>query len=142
MKIKNYFLKTVFFLGFIALTSVVSFAQQPQQKKQEQKAKTEQPSWMKSKNYGSDVKNVYFPDQDMYYNVKKEVYIYKADGKWKESKSVPSKYSKVDFAKAKQTKLTKDTTKPQKENSTHKKGSSQKGNSSQKTNSPQSPNKK
>lgn len=131
MKIKNYFLSVLAIVGFIAITSDNTFAQQPQKPQEthkqqtQKKGKTENPSWMKESN--DNVKNVYFPEQDMYYNVKNKNYIYKADGKWKKSKSIPSKYKNENLGNAKKVELTQNTSKPQKNNSEHKKGNSQQG---------------
>lgn len=120
MKIRNYFAATLLAIVCLVVVNNDAFAQQQQQPKK--KHQTEQPSWMTKKGYDETIKNVYFSAQDMYYNVKKKVYIYKNNGKWIESTKIPSKYSNVDLSKASSVKLTKKTNKPQKDNATHKKG--------------------
>lgn len=77
---KNYFITAL--IGCLMVININAFAQQPQKTKE--KKQTTQPTWMQTKGYDDNVKNVYFPDQDMYYNVKKKVYIYKNNGKWTE----------------------------------------------------------
>ncbi len=128
MKTRNFFYLILFVAGCLFIANNNAFAQQPQQsQKKGQKAQTGQPSWMKSQECGENVKNIYFPAQDMYYNVKKKAYIYKKDGKkWEQSKEVPAKYSSVDLGKASKVGLTENTSKPQNKNSEHKKNAVQK----------------
>ena len=120
MKIRNYFLIVVMSIGFIAVMPGNSFAQNQNQNQKQKKQVSEKPAWMPSNGYKENVGNIYFPEQDMYYNIKKNVYIYQNNGKWTESKQVPSAYSKTDFSKAKKVEMTTKTNKPQKNNTEHK----------------------
>jgi hypothetical protein len=43
------------------------------------------------------VDNYYLPDIDTYYNVASQSYYYNEGGSWKNSKTLPSKYSKYDL---------------------------------------------
>ena len=56
-------------------------SQQAQPKKESQKS--ENPNWAPEKGYDNSVKNIYFPEQNVYFNLDKNTYMYKDGDKWK-----------------------------------------------------------
>ena len=60
------------------------------------------PPWAPAGGYNAKTTHVFLPDQNMYFDLKKNVYIYEENGKWFNSSTPPQKFSEVDFNNAKQ----------------------------------------
>lgn len=78
------------------------------------------PSWAPAHGYRADTRHVYFPDQNMYFDVQRNNYIYFHDGKWQVSVKLPSLYVGVDLGRAAKIELNLNTDSPQRYNEEHK----------------------
>lgn len=79
-------------------------AQEPKKEKQPQKQES---SWTKDANFKDNTVSVYFPEQDVYYNVSKKTYTYKKGKEWTESKDMPKSMQKADLKSAKKVEIDK-----------------------------------
>jgi hypothetical protein len=78
------------------------------------------PSWAPAHGYRANTRQVYFPEQNFYYDVEKSVYISLSGGNWQVSASLPAVFAGVDLSLAVQVELDLNTDAPQKYNSDHK----------------------
>ncbi len=90
------------------------------------------PSWAPAHGYRANTRQVYFPDQNVYFDVQKSVYISLAGTNWQVSASIPIALSGVDLKIAAKVELDLSTDSPQKYNSDHKAKYKGKGKSNQK----------
>ncbi len=56
------------------------------------------PPWAPAHGYRVKTRHVYFPQQNMYYDLQRGVYIFVNNGQWAVSASIPSRFGRVDFA--------------------------------------------
>lgn len=77
------------------------------------------PPWAPAHGYRAKTRHVYFPDQNFYFDVQKNVYIYMSDDKWQVAVKLPSLYAEIDLKGAVKVELELDTDSPQKYNSDH-----------------------
>ena len=77
------------------------------------------PPWAPAHGYRAKTRQVYFPDQNFYFDVQKGVYIYLSGGKWEVGVKLPSFYAGIDLKQAVQIELELDTDTPQLYNSEH-----------------------
>lgn len=77
------------------------------------------PSWAPAKGFRKKTKQIYFPEQNMYYDVDRSVYIYAKGNNWEVSASLPSIFANVNLNTAKQVEMKLDTDAPQKMNAEH-----------------------
>jgi hypothetical protein len=91
--------------------------------KAEKKEKTKggPPSWAPAHGYRAKTRQVYFPEQNVYYDTQKESYIYFSNGKWEVSVGLPPILKGVDLKIAKKIEMELDTDQPQLYNDEHKK---------------------
>jgi len=78
------------------------------------------PSWAPAKGYKKSIKHIYFPQYNMYYDLKKGTYIYMSGDTWQINAKLPSTFLKINFQLAKKIQLNIDTNTPQDFNKTHK----------------------
>ena len=78
------------------------------------------PSWAPAHGYRAQTRYIYFPDQNVYYDNQKGVYISLNGDNWNVSASLPSIFSGVDLNMALKVELDLSTDTPQKYNSDHK----------------------
>ncbi|MBP1637935.1 MAG: Protein of unknown function precursor [Bacteroidetes bacterium] len=78
------------------------------------------PAWAPANGYRENARHIYFPQQNMYYDLQKEVYMYNNGGIWLIIKSVPAIYKNVNLNIAPQVQLFLDTNDPFSFNDTHK----------------------
>lgn len=97
-----------------------TYAQQPSHRTKDSK-KSKKNEWVSNAGIKQTTKNVYFPEQNVYYNVDKKTYIYKSEDKWKESKKVPNTMKSVDLNKANKVEIDDKSNTPQSHNDSHKK---------------------
>ena len=78
------------------------------------------PSWAPAHGYRAETRHIYFPDQNIFYDVQKSIYISLSGDNWQVSASIPSVFSGVDLSVAVKVELDLSTDTPQKYNSDHK----------------------
>ena len=107
-------LKALFaILILIAFFSVESFGQG--------KSKSNgPPSWAPAHGYRASTRQIFFPDENVYFDVQKRVYISLSGSNWQVSASLPSVLSGVDLNVAVKIELDLNTDTPQKYNKEHK----------------------
>lgn len=77
-------------------------------------------NWAPAHGYRATTRQIYFPDQNVYYDVQKGVYISLSGSNWQVSASLPSIFSGVDLNVSAKIELDLDTDTPQKYNKEHK----------------------
>ena len=77
------------------------------------------PYWAPANGYRDQTRHIYFPQQNIYYDLQKEVYMYDDGGLWFVIKSVPEKYKNINLRKSPQVQLFLNTDAPYTENETH-----------------------
>lgn len=60
------------------------------------------PPWAPAHGYRAKTRHIYFPQQNMYYDLQKNVYIFLNHGNWMVSASIPAVYGRIDLRMAKQ----------------------------------------
>lgn len=78
------------------------------------------PAWAPAHGYREKTRQVYFPDQNFYFDIQKNVYIYMSGDTWQVNVKLPSLYAEIDLNGAFKVELELDTDSPQKYNSNHK----------------------
>ena len=78
------------------------------------------PKWAPAHGYRAKTRHVYFPEQNMYYDIKKGVYIYLNKGKWEISAKVPLIFTGINLGKSTQIELDFYDDNPHKHNYSHK----------------------
>jgi len=63
------------------------------------------PPWAPAHGYRAQVRHVYFPEYNFYYDVQREMYIYMAGGNWLFSVSLPLMFARVDLPHAQMVEL-------------------------------------
>ena len=63
------------------------------------------PHWANSNRYGANVRQVYFPEQNMYYDLHRDVYIFLNGRNWAVSASLPRIFANINFGIAPQVRL-------------------------------------
>jgi len=77
------------------------------------------PPWAPANGYRAKTRQVYFPDQNFYYDTQKGVYIFLNGKNWEISAKLPSLFSGIDLKVAAKVELDLDTDTPQKFNADH-----------------------
>lgn len=89
------------------------------------------PPWAPAHGYRAKTRHIYFPNQNMYYDIQKGVYIYFNNGKWAVSVKVPSIFVGINLGRSTQVELDFYGDSPQRYNYSHKtKYKKNKGNAS------------
>ena len=65
-------------------------------------AETTLPPWAPANGYNAKTTHVFLPDQNIYFDLNKNVYIYEDNGQWFNSPVAPDKFRDVDLRNAKQ----------------------------------------
>ena len=78
------------------------------------------PPWAPAHGYRAKTRHIYFPDQNMYYDIQKGVYIYFNNGKWAVSVKVPSLFVGINLGRSTQIELDFYGDSPQRYNYSHK----------------------
>ena len=96
------------------------------------------PSWAPAHGYRDNTRHIYFPEQNVYYDLQEGLYISLSGDNWQVSASLPSIFSGVDLSIVAKVELDLSTDSPQKYNGEHKvkykgKGKSEKDKSKDKS---------
>jgi len=86
---------------------------------QRNKPKKGPPSWAPAHGYRANSRHIYFPEQNIYYDVQKSIYISLSGDNWQVSVNLPSIFSGIDMSIAVKVELDLSTDTPQKYNSEH-----------------------
>ena len=78
------------------------------------------PPWAPAHGYRAKTRHVYFPDQNMYYDIQKSNYIYFSNGKWSISTRVPWIFVGINLGRSSQVELDFYGDAPQRYNYSHK----------------------
>jgi len=78
------------------------------------------PPWAPAHGYRAKTRHIYFPNQNMYYDIQKSNYIYFSNGKWSISTRVPSIFVGINLGKSTQIQLDYFGSYPQYFNKDHK----------------------
>ena len=78
------------------------------------------PPWAPAHGYRAKTRHIYFPNQNMYYDIQKSNYIYFSNGKWSISTRVPSIFVGINLGKSTQIQLDYYGSYPQYYNKDHK----------------------
>ncbi|WP_291136615.1 hypothetical protein [Flavobacterium sp. UBA7663] len=78
------------------------------------------PPWAPAHGYRAKTRHIYFPDQNMYYDIQKSNYIYFTNGKWSISTRVPSIFVGINLGRSSQVELDFYGDRPQRYNYSHK----------------------
>lgn len=112
-------MKTKSTLTGIALLLILAFATTLSTLGQEKEKSKGPPAWAPAHGYRAKTRHIYFPDQNLYFDIQKKVYIYLSADKWQVSVKLPSLYAGIDLKGATKVELELDTDSPQKYNSEH-----------------------
>ncbi len=69
-------------------------------------AKAGTPPWAQANGYNKKTTHIYLPEQNIYFDLNKNVYLFEENGVWIDSQTLPQKYSGIDFSKSRQMELT------------------------------------
>ena len=78
------------------------------------------PSWAPAHGYRANTRHIYFPEQNVYYDLQEGVYISLSGDNWQVTANLPSIFSGVDLNIVAKVELDLSTDSPQKYNSEHK----------------------
>ncbi len=78
------------------------------------------PPWAPAHGYRAKTRHIYFPDQNMYYDIQRGNYIYFNNGKWSVSVKVPSIFVGINLGRSTQIELDFYGDRPQRYNYSHK----------------------
>ena len=95
------------------------------------------PSWAPAHGYRANTTYIYFPEQNVYFDIQKSVYISLSGDNWQVNASIPSIFTGIDLNLAVKVELDLTTDTPQKYNGDHKakyKGKSDKDKQKDKSN--------
>ncbi|MFD2909074.1 hypothetical protein ACFSX9_10020 [Flavobacterium ardleyense] len=77
------------------------------------------PPWAKGHSYKTKTRYVYFPDENMYYDMQRKSYIYASNNKWEVRSQVPSVHVGINLGKSTQIELDFNGNAPQRYNTSH-----------------------
>lgn len=77
------------------------------------------PPWAPAHGYRAKTRHVYFPDQNFYFDLQKNVYIYLQGDRWEVSVNLPGIYAGIDLQAAMKVELELNMDSPQKYNGDH-----------------------
>ena len=78
------------------------------------------PPWAPAHGYRAKTRHIYFPEQNMYYDIQRSNYIYFSNGKWSISTRVPSIFVGINLGRSSQVELDFYGDAPQRYNYSHK----------------------
>lgn len=105
MKISNFF-KSIIIIFLIFINSTEVFSQGP-------------PPWAPAHGYRAKTRHIYFPDQNFYYDVQKQNYMYLSNNNWQISVDLPSIFGGINLGNASQVELDFTGNNPYRYNETH-----------------------
>ena len=91
MKISNFF-KSVIIIFLIFINSTEVFSQGP-------------PPWAPAHGYRAKTRHIYFPEQNFYYDVQQQNYMYLSNNNWQISVDLPSIFGGINLGNAAQVEL-------------------------------------
>ena len=103
-------------VGILILTLIFSLDTYGQNKKSTKGP----PAWAPAHGYRENTRHIYFPDQNVYFDLQKTVYISLSGNNWQIEANLPAVFSGVDLSIAATIELDLTTDTPQKYNSDHK----------------------
>lgn len=77
------------------------------------------PSWAPAHGYRAKTRHIYFPDNNFYFDIQKNVYIYLSGDQWQVNIKLPSLFASISLKGAVQVELELYTDTPQKYNAEH-----------------------
>lgn len=77
------------------------------------------PRWAPAHGYRAKTRQIYFPDQNFYFDLQRSVYIYFYNGKWITNAKLPTVYANVNLFLAPKVELEITTNEPYRYNKTH-----------------------
>lgn len=77
------------------------------------------PSWAPAHGYRAKVRQIYFPDYNMYYDLQKGVYIYLNKDSWQISVNLPTIFGRINLSNTPKVQLELNTDSPQRYNAEH-----------------------
>lgn len=77
------------------------------------------PRWAPAHGYRAQTRQIYFPDQNFYFDIQRNVYIYFYNGKWITNTKLPTVYARVNLSLAPKVELEIATNEPYRYNKTH-----------------------
>lgn len=77
------------------------------------------PPWAPAHGYRAKTRHIYFPNQNLYYDVQRNSYIYYSNGRWRVSVNLPVAYSRINLRLAPKVELDLDSDSPQRYNLEH-----------------------
>ncbi|GAA4280667.1 hypothetical protein [Gaetbulibacter aestuarii] len=84
-----------------------------------QQQKKGPPSWAPAHGYRAKVRQIYFPDYKMYYDLQKGVYIYLNKNSWQISVNLPRILGRINLSSTPKVELELNTDSPQRYNAEH-----------------------
>lgn len=63
------------------------------------------PPWAPAHGYRMKTRHIYFPQQNMYYDLQRGVYIFVNNGQWAISASIPTRFMRVNFSNVPQVQI-------------------------------------
>ncbi|MEN8186849.1 MAG: hypothetical protein ABFR05_06945 [Bacteroidota bacterium] len=105
-------------LGF-AIFLIITFAF-PLDTLGQQKGKGGPPSWAPAHGYRAQTSHIYFPDNNFYFDLKDNSYIYLNGGNWQVSAKLPSLFAGIDLGHSVKIELEMGSDSPQRYNAEHK----------------------
>lgn len=112
-------MKTKSTLTGLSLLLMLTFATTLSTFSQEKEKSKGPPAWAPAHGYRANTRHIFFPDQNLYFDLQRNVYIYLSAGNWQVSVKLPSLYAGIDLKGATKVELELDTDTPQKYNSEH-----------------------
>ncbi|MEN8125682.1 MAG: hypothetical protein ABFR32_11190, partial [Bacteroidota bacterium] len=86
----------------------------------QEKGKGGPPSWAPAHGYRAQTSHIYFPDDNFYFDLQNNMYIYMEGSKWQVSAKLPSLFAGIDLKGAVRVELELGSDSPQKYNAEHK----------------------
>jgi hypothetical protein len=106
-------------IGFVVLLVVIFLTPMDALAQGKEKPKGP-PNWAPAHGYRAKTRHIYFPDNNFYFDIQKNVYIYLSGDQWQVSIKLPSLFASIDLKGAVQVELELYTDTPQKYNAEHK----------------------
>lgn len=110
----------ILIIAFIALTPAEAFGAHPKHHKNKgKKEKCGPPDWAPAHGYRAKQRHIYYPEQNVYYDTQREVYIYVDMGRWEVGARLPLPLRNVQLNRATSVRLDIESDYPQRYNDYH-----------------------
>jgi hypothetical protein len=103
----------------IAFLLTLAIVLPPEVSGQAQGGQNGPPSWAPAHGYRAKTRHIYFPDQNFYFDLQKNVYIYFQGGSWEVSVKLPTVFAGINLQTAAKVELELNMDSPQKYNGEH-----------------------